>query len=142
LYTALTDVVPDGAPLDWSEAHAVRFREAMNDDFNTPVAVAVLFELATEVNRTRDAKLARQLRMLAGTLGLLGREPRAFLQEGAGARDEQGLDAAAIEAKIAARAAAKQAKNYAEADRIRAELLDAGVALEDKPGGLTEWRRV
>ena len=142
LYTALKDVVPDRAPLDWNEPHAQRLREAMNDDFNTPVAVAVLFELATEVNRTRDAGLARQLRALAGILGLLGREPRAFLQEGAGALDAQGLDAAAIEARIAARTAAKQAKNYAEADRIRAELLDAGVALEDKPGGATEWRRV
>jgi cysteinyl-tRNA synthetase len=142
LYTALKDVVPDDAPLDWSEAHAERFREAMNDDFNTPVAVAVLFELATEVNRTRDAGLARQLRALAGTLGLLGREPRAFLQQAAGALDADGLDAAAIEARIAERTAAKHAKNYAEADRIRAELLEAGVALEDKPGGLTEWRRV
>jgi cysteinyl-tRNA synthetase len=142
LYTALKDVVPDDAPLDWSEAHAERFREAMNDDFNTPVAVAVLFELATEVNRTRDAALARQLRALAGTLGLLGREPRAFLQQAAGALDADGLDAAAIEARIAERTAAKHAKNYAEADRIRAELLEAGVALEDKPGGLTEWRRV
>ena len=142
LYTALKDVTPDGAPLDWSEVHAQRFSEAMNDDFNTPIAVAVLFELATEVNRTRDAALARQLRALAGTLGLLGREPRAFLQQAAGTQDAHGLDAAAIEAKIAERVAAKRAKNYAEADRIRAELLAAGVALEDKPGGLTEWRRV
>ncbi|MGN6085502.1 cysteine--tRNA ligase [Trinickia sp.] len=142
LYTALKDVVPDHAPLDWNEPHAQRLREAMNDDFNTPVAVAVLFELATEVNRTRDAGLARQLRALANVLGLLGREPRAFLQEGAGALDAEGLDAVAIEASIAARQAAKLAKNYAEADRIRAELLEAGVALEDKPGGATEWRRV
>ena len=142
LYTALKDVTPDGAPLDWSEAHAQRFSEAMNDDFNTPIAVAVLFELASEVNRTRDPALARQLRALAGTLGLLRREPRAFLQQAAGTQDAHGLDAAAIEAKIAERVAAKRAKNYAEADRIRAELLAAGVALEDKPGGLTEWRRV
>lgn len=141
LYTALKDVSPDADPLDWSEDHAARFRAAMNDDFNTPVAVAVLFELANVVNRTHDAALARQLRELARTLGLLGREPRAFLQQAAG---EVGLDLdeAAIEAKIAERAAAKQAKNYAEADRIRAALLGAGVALEDKPGGITEWRRV
>jgi cysteinyl-tRNA synthetase len=142
LYTALKDVTPDGAELDWNEAHAQRFRAAMNDDFNTPVAVSVLFELATEVNRTRDPALARQLRSLGAVIGLLGREPRAYLQQAAGAAAEGALDAAAIEAKIAARVAAKQAKDYAAADRIRAELLEAGVALEDKPGGLTEWRRV
>ncbi|PMS30128.1 cysteinyl-tRNA synthetase [Trinickia symbiotica] len=141
LYTALKDVSPDDGALDWSEDHAARFRAAMNDDFNTPVAVAVLFELANVVNRTQDRLLARQLRALAATLGLLGREPRAFLQQGAGDIAVV-IDEAAIEQKIAERAAAKRAKNYAEADRIRAELLEAGVALEDKPGGLTEWRRV
>ena len=142
LYTALKDVVPDDVALDWLEPHAARFQAAMNDDFNTPVAVAVLFELAGVVNRTQDRALARQLRGLAGTLGLLGREPRVFLQQAGGAAQAGALDASEIEAKIAARAAAKQAKNYADADRIRAELLEAGVALEDKPGGLTEWRRV
>jgi len=142
LYTALKDVSADGAALDWSESHAARFREAMNDDFNTPVAVAVLFELASEVNRTRDPALARQLRELAHVIGFLDREPREFLQQAAGSLKQGGLEVAQIEARIAARVAAKQAKNYAEADRIRAELLEAGVALEDKPGGLTEWRRV
>jgi cysteinyl-tRNA synthetase len=141
LYTALKDVSPDAEALDWNEEHAARFRAAMNDDFNTPVAVAVLFELANVVNRTRDAALARQLRELAQTVGLLGREPRAFLQHAAGDAGFD-FDEAVIEAKIAERAAAKQAKNYAEADRIRAELLESGVALEDKPGGITEWRRV
>ncbi|KVL42034.1 cysteine--tRNA ligase [Burkholderia territorii] len=142
LYTALKDVEPDALALDWNEPHARRFAAAMNDDINTPVAVATLFELAGEVNRTRDAALARQLKQLAGLLGLLGREPRAFLQQGTGAAQAGGLAAEEIEAKIAARVAAKQAKDYAEADRIRAELLDAGIALEDKPGGSTEWRRV
>ncbi|WP_144112579.1 cysteine--tRNA ligase [Paraburkholderia sp. BCC1886] len=153
LYTALKDVsTNDGthhgadaaanlAAPDWNEAYAQRFQAAMNDDFNTPVAVAVLFELATEVNRTRDLALARQLRALGRVIGLLGREPRAYLQQAAGAA-EGALEPAAIEAKIAARVAAKQAKDYAAADRIRAELLEAGVALEDKPGGSTEWRRV
>ncbi|SAL37671.1 cysteine--tRNA ligase [Caballeronia humi] len=141
LYTALKDVEPDTQPLDWNEAHAARFQSAMNDDFNTPVAVSVLFDLASEVNRTRDTALARQLKQLAGVLGLLGREPRAFLQQAAGTGDA-GIAPAEIETLIAARVAAKQAKNYAEADRIRAQLLEAGVALEDKPGGSTEWRRV
>jgi cysteinyl-tRNA synthetase len=144
LYTALKDVTPDAGPLDWNEAHAQRFRDAMNDDFNTPVAVAVLFELASEVNRSKDPVFARQLKQLAAVLGLLQREPRTFLQDAPG---KSGTDATAgftpveIEEKIAARVAAKQAKNYAEADRIRAELLAAGIALEDKPGGSTEWRR-
>lgn len=141
LYTALKDVEPDTQSLDWNEAHATRFQSAMNDDFNTPVAVSVLFDLASEVNRTRDTALARQLKQLAGVLGLLGREPRAFLQQAAGTGDA-GIAPAEIETLIAARVAAKQAKNYAEADRIRAQLLEAGVALEDKPGGSTEWRRV
>ncbi|AMM13616.1 cysteine--tRNA ligase [Burkholderia sp. PAMC 28687] len=146
LYTALKDVNPDTNPLDWNEAHAQRFQAAMNDDFNTPVAVAVLFELASEVNRSRDAVLARQLKSLGGVLGLLQREPRAFLQDAPGSSRNNGEEGAAgltpldIETKIAARVAAKKAKNYAEADRIRAELLEAGIALEDKPGGSTEWR--
>ena len=144
LYTALKDVEPDDQPLDWNEANAQRFQSAMNDDFNTPVAVSVLFDLASEVNRTRDRALARQLKQLAGVLGLLGREPRAFLQQAVGASNTAGasIAPAEIESMIAARVAAKQAKNYAEADRIRAELLEAGIALEDKPGGSTEWRRV
>lgn len=142
LYTALKDVEPDALALDWNEPYAQRFAAAMNDDINTPVAVATLFELAGEVNRTRDASLARQLKQLAGLLGLLGREPRAFLQQGAGSAQAGALAADEIEARIAARVAAKRAKDYAEADRIRAELLEAGIALEDKPGGSTEWRRV
>lgn len=140
LYTALKEVEPDTGVLDWNEPHAQRFAAAMNDDFNTPLAIAALFDLANQVNRTRDAALARQLKLLGGLLGLLGREPRVFLQQAAGAAAGE-FDAGAIEAKIAARAAAKQAKQYAEADRIRAELLETGIVLEDKPGGATEWRR-
>jgi cysteinyl-tRNA synthetase len=142
LYTALKDVEPDNQQLDWDEANAQRFQSAMNDDFNTPVAVSVLFDLASEVNRTRDAALARQLKGLGQVLGFFGREPRAFLQQAGGTAAAEGLSPQEIEAKIAERIAAKQAKNYAEADRIRAQLLEAGIALEDKPGGSTEWRRV
>jgi cysteinyl-tRNA synthetase len=137
LYTALKEVTPDDLPLQRDEAHAQRFIEAMNDDFNTPLAVSVLFDLANEVNRGKSPALARQLKALATIIGLLQRAPQAFLHGGPAA----GLDEAAIVAQIDARAAAKKAKNFAEADRIRAELLATGVVLEDKPGGATEWRR-
>ena len=140
LYTALKEIAGDGGELDWHEAHALRFKDAMNDDFNSSLAISVLFELAAEVNRTADTVLARQLQKLGAVLGLLQRTPREFLQSVVGS--EPGLDAQAIEARIAARREAKRMKNFSEADQIRAELLEAGVILEDKPGGATEWRRV
>jgi cysteinyl-tRNA synthetase len=124
--------------VDWNEPHAQRFRAAMNDDFNTPEAVAVLFDLANEVNRSRSSQAVAQLQALAGTLGLLQRDAQAFLQGGA---NTDGLDDAAINAQIAARIAAKQAKNFVEADRIRKVLLDAGIVLEDSTAGTT-WRRI
>jgi cysteinyl-tRNA synthetase len=142
LYTALklSTVRPEpveGGRIDWNEPYAQRFKAAMDDDLNTPEAVAVLFDLANEVNRSRSEEAATQLVLLAGVLGLLQREPQEFLQGDAG---EGGLDDAAINAQIEARIAAKKAKNFPEADRIRKELLAAGIVLEDSAQGTT-WRR-
>ena len=141
LYTALADVdIGSGECIvDWNEAHAVRFREAMDDDFNTPVAVAALFDLASEVNKSKSPAQARQLKALAGVIGLLGRQPQQFLQAGTG--EEGAFAEDAIAALIARRAAAKKERNFAESDKIRADLLAGGIVLEDKPDGTTNWRR-
>lgn len=137
LYTALKGRTGDGAAVDWEEPFARRFREAMDDDFNTALAVSVLFELATEINRTGSSALVRQLLELGKVLNILGSAPEKFLQGGAGSTD----DAGRIEALIAERAAAKKAKNYARADEIRKGLLAEGIELQDGPAG-TAWRRI
>ena len=142
LYTALKSVPVrpepvEGTAVDWQEPNAQRFKAAMDDDFNTPEAMAVLFDLANEVNKKFDMKLAQQLRALGGVLGLLQREAQEFLQGGVATA---GMNELEIQAQIAARNAAKQAKNYAESDRIRKELLAAGIVLEDSAAGTT-WRR-
>jgi cysteinyl-tRNA synthetase len=131
LYTALSLVAPQPVVIDWAQPHAARFKAAMDEDFGTPEAVAVLFELAGEVNRGKSPEVAGLLKALGAHLGLLQDDPEAFLKAGAG------LDAAAIEAQIAARAAAKAAKNFAEADRIRGELLAQGIVLKDSAAGTT-----
>ncbi|MHB1112145.1 MAG: cysteine--tRNA ligase [Acidovorax defluvii] len=131
LYTALSLVAPASVAIDWADPHAARFKAAMDEDFGTPEAIAVLFDLASEVNKSRSAELAGLLKALAGCLGLLQGDPQAFLQAGAG------FDEAAIQAQIAARAAAKAGKDFAEADRIRNALLAQGIVLKDSAAGTT-----
>jgi cysteinyl-tRNA synthetase len=133
LYTALKETPIAGAiKVDWDEPHAKRFRQAMDDDFGTPEAVAVVFELAGRVN-SGEKRLAGQLKALGGVLGLLQRDPQQFLQGG----EET---PAWIAEAIAAREAARKRKDYAEADRIRKDLLEKAIVLEDV-AGRTTWRR-
>jgi cysteinyl-tRNA synthetase len=135
LYTALSLVKPDDVAIDWSNSFAQRFQSAMNEDFGTPEAIAVLFDLAGEVNRSMSSQMAGLLKALGGVLGLLQEDPQGFLQAGSSDVDES-----AIQLQIAARATAKAAKNFAEADRIRQELTAMGIVLKDSPTGTT-WER-
>jgi len=136
LYTALDKVETPGDPgaPDWDEPRAAAFREAMNDDFNTPIAVAVLFELAAEVNRSARPEDARLLKALGSVLGILQQVPRAYLQAG------NGVDEAAIAQRIEERLAAKKAGDYSRADAIRKSLAEEGIVLKDSAAGTT-WVR-
>jgi cysteinyl-tRNA synthetase len=159
LYTALKTAPAKAAPIDWDLPPARRFRDAMDDDFNTPEAVAVLFDLVNEVNRSKSPQATVLLKSLGNILGILQRDPVDFLQ---GRRDltvrltgveaktgvgnvtvstPSGLSDEQIEKLIEQRKVARKAKNFAESDRIRDELLAAGIILEDGPSGTTTWRR-
>ncbi len=152
LYTALKKVPADEQEVEWSEPYAQRFSAALNDDFNTPLAVAVLFDLATVINTHADAVLARQLKGLAKVLGLLERSPSDFLQHDPAQASRQihaqaehaalhSLSVEDIEARIRQRSEARKARRFQEADAIRDALLKAGIVLEDAPDGRCEWRR-
>lgn len=136
LYTALRGVEITDAVIDQEYQH--RFEQAMDDDFNTPVALAVLFELARELNKAEDkALLAATLKQLAAILGLLQDDPDSFLKGGS----NDGLAEAEIEQLIEARKTAKANKDWAQADSIRDQLKAQGIVLEDVAGGNTSWRR-
>jgi cysteinyl-tRNA synthetase len=139
LYTALKDLPVRNENPDWSEPHAMRFKAAMDDDFNTSEAVAELQKLA-HLAFTGDAKAGAQLKALGGVLGVLQRDPQVFLK---GEPEKEFVPKGftkSVEALIEERKAARKARNFAESDRIRDQLLEAGVVLEDGPAGTT-WRR-
>ena len=118
--------------IDWENSYAKRFRDAMEDDFNTPIAFAVLHDLRGEVNRSQSTVSAGLLKALGATIGLFQHDAAAFVQ---GAHNMN------VDALIAERNTAKKEKNFVRADEIRKQLDAAGIVLEDKPGGVTEWRR-
>ncbi|MEZ0315772.1 MAG: DALR domain-containing protein, partial [Methylophilaceae bacterium] len=142
LYTALRGMEvasnTDAVDVDWQQPQAAKFKAALDDDFNTPEAFAVLFELANEVNKTGAQEAVVLLRSLAGLLGLLERDAETFLQ---GDVSADGYTPDKIEQMIAQRLEARRNKNFAEADRVRQELMENGVVLEDSNQG-TIWRRL
>ena len=136
-YIALKETPPVPIELEWSNQYAQKFRAAMEDDFDTPAAFAVLHELRRELNRSKSAETAGLLKVLGGTLGFFQEVPAAFVQGAANSGEAQ-MD---VDALVFERNAAKQGKDFARADAIRKQLDAAGIVLEDKPGGVTEWRR-
>jgi cysteinyl-tRNA synthetase len=144
LYTVLkgfhpSQVSQEQEEIDWDEPHAARFMDAMNDDFNTSEAVAVLFELANEANKVVSSKTIESMKVLGGVLGLLQQDPQRYFQE-AGTAADLGFTPEHIEQMIQERLLARANKDYGKADRIRNELMSASIILEDTAKGTT-WRR-
>jgi cysteinyl-tRNA synthetase len=137
LYITLRDIAPAAVTIDWSDPYCAKFKQAMDDDFDSHGAVTVLFELSREANKTQSVQLAGLLKVLGAVLGLLQADPVEYLQGGAAVGD---YSAERIDQLIAERLAARKARDFARGDAIRKELTDAGIQLEDTPQG-TIWRR-
>ena len=140
LYTALKGHDISNAKVDWKDDQAQSFMSAMNDDFNTPEAIAVLFDIASDVNKSGSIQKAALLKQLGDVLGLLQQNPQDYLQQRMAAADETLFSPEEIEKMILQRLNGRKAGNYAEADMLREKLFDAGIILEDGPQGTT-WRR-
>ncbi len=148
-YQSLHNLGFDEVEIDWFGQHAQAFKEAMNDDFNTPVAIAVLFDMLNQANREKDRALISQMRALGGVLGILQHQPAEYLRSYSRytrlSQDQDNrieLVEDEIDTLIKQRAEAKRVKDFALADQVRDELKRAGVELEDVAGGLTQWRRI
>ncbi|MCO6426538.1 cysteine--tRNA ligase [Nitrosomonas communis] len=139
LYIALKEYEIPTAAIDWKDPYAERFMAAMNDDFNTPEAIAVLFDLAAELNRTGNAQLAASLKVLGGILGLLQQNPQTYLQYNF-STERSLFSQEEIERMIQQRLEARKKRDFARADMIRKQLAEAGIILEDGAQGTT-WRR-
>lgn len=136
LYLTLQSVTPlENISLDWNHPYAKRFQVAMNDDFNTAEAIAVLFELVHDINKTQSPELSALLKLLAAHLGLLAQDPIQFLQGKRESAEDQ-----EIERLIAERNKARNEKDFARSDVLREELGEMGVILEDSVAG-TSWRK-
>ncbi len=133
LYLTLRDVPPEAVTIDWSDPQAAKFKQAMDDDFDSHGAITVLFELSREANKARSGRVSGLLKALGGVLGLLQQDPAVYLRGDASGQ-------AYIEKRIEERLAARKARDFARADAIRKELAEAGIILEDGPQGTT-WRR-
>lgn len=145
LYQTLHNVPAVAVEVDWNNPHAQAFKAAMNDDFNSSGAVAVLFELATLANRSQDGQASGLMRALGGLLGLLQSDPALYLKSPTryqqGAMDRVQISDHEVDVLVQQRLEAKKARDFARADALRDQLTQAGIELEDKPGGVTHWRR-
>ncbi len=140
LYTALKGHEIADIPVNWKDDQAQSFMKAMNDDFNTPEAIAILFDLASDVNKSGSTQKAALLKQLGDVLGLLQQNPKDYLQQRVAASDEETFSHELIEQMILQRLNARKAGNYTEADELRKKLLASGIILEDGAQGTT-WRR-